>query len=87
MLFGVKRRTKVYLKSTVHLIELDTDNKSYQEIKDEMIQDIAQLVLMIIDYQDGLVQLNRGAEILFNLINGVIKKNVDVSAFFLFYVL
>lgn len=50
----------MYLKSTVHLIELDTDNKSYQEIKDEMIQDIAQLVLMIIDYQDGLVQLNRG---------------------------
>lgn len=25
-----------------------------------MIQDIAQLELMIIDYQDGLVQLNRG---------------------------
>lgn len=59
----------MYLKSTVHLIELDTDNKSYQEIKDEMIQDIAQLVLMIIDYQDGLVQLNRGGRRFYSILS------------------
>ncbi|VGT90877.1 relaxase [Streptococcus pyogenes] len=51
------------------LIELDTDNKSYQEIKDEMIQDIAQLELTIIDSQDKLVYLNKVAEVLFNLDN------------------
>ena len=51
------------------LIELDTDNKSYQEIKDEMIQDIAQLELIIIDSQDKLVYLNKVAEVLLNLDN------------------
>ncbi|HEL1934602.1 TPA: SAG1250 family conjugative relaxase [Streptococcus suis] len=51
------------------LIELDTDNKSYQEIKDEMIQDIAQLELMITDYQDKLAYLNKVAEVLLNLNN------------------
>lgn len=51
------------------LIELDTDNKSYQEIKDEMIQDIAQLELTIIDSQDKLVYLNKVAEVLLNLDN------------------
>ncbi|HFI0174963.1 TPA: SAG1250 family conjugative relaxase [Streptococcus suis] len=51
------------------LIELDTDNKSYQEIKDEMIQDIAQLELMITDYQDKLSYLNKVAEVLLNLDN------------------
>lgn len=51
------------------LIELDTDNKSYQEIKDEMIQDLAQLELMITDYQDKLAYLNKVAEVLLNLDN------------------
>ncbi|WP_105122737.1 SAG1250 family conjugative relaxase [Streptococcus suis] len=51
------------------LIDLDTDNKSYQEIKNEMIQDIAQLELMITDYQDKLAYLNKVAEVLLNLNN------------------
>ena len=51
------------------LIELDIDNKSYQEIKDEMLQDIAQLELMITDYQDKLAYLNKVAEVLLNLDN------------------
>ena len=51
------------------LIELDTDNKSYQEIKNEMIQDIARLELIITDYQDRLANLNKVAEVLLNLNN------------------
>lgn len=51
------------------LIELGTDNKSYQEIKDEMIQDIARLELTITDYQDRLTNLNKVAEVLLNLDN------------------
>ncbi|MDG3145723.1 SAG1250 family conjugative relaxase [Streptococcus suis] len=51
------------------LIELDIDNKSYQEIKDEMLQDIAQLELIITDYQDRLANLNKVAEVLLNLNN------------------
>lgn len=51
------------------LIELDIDNKSYQEIKAEMLQDIAQLELTIIDSQDKLVYLNKVAEVLLNLDN------------------
>ena len=51
------------------LIDLDTDNKSYQEIKNEMIQDIAQLELTITDYQDKLAYLNKVAEVLLNLDN------------------
>lgn len=51
------------------LIELDADNKSYQEIKDEMIQDIAKLELTIIDYQGKLAYLNKVAEVLLNLDN------------------
>lgn len=51
------------------LVELDIDNKSYQEIKDEMLQDIAQLELMITDYQDKLAYLNKVAEVLLNLNN------------------
>ena len=51
------------------LIELGTDNKSYQEIKDEMIQDIARLELTITDYQDRLINLNKVAEVLLNLDN------------------
>lgn len=51
------------------MIELDIDSKSYQEIKDEMIQDLAQLELMITDYQDKLDYLNKVAEVLLNLDN------------------
>ena len=34
------------------LIELDLNNQSYQEIKDELIKEIAQLDLTITDLQD-----------------------------------
>ncbi|WP_449461147.1 helical hairpin domain-containing protein, partial [Streptococcus suis] len=51
------------------LIELDADNKSYQEIKAAMIQDIAKLELTIIDYQGKLAHLNKVAEVLLNLNN------------------
>ncbi|MFA9468669.1 SAG1250 family conjugative relaxase, partial [Streptococcus sp. E24BD] len=68
-----RRPTTTSLKEKIAelnlLIDLDTDNKSYQEIKNEMIQDIAQLELMITDYQDKLAYLNKVAEVLLNLNN------------------
>lgn len=68
-----RRPTRDTLKEKIAelnlLIDLDTDNKSYQEIKNEMIQDIAQLELMITDYQDKLAYLNKVAEVLLNLNN------------------
>lgn len=51
------------------MVELDTDNKSYQEIKDAMIQYITQLELKIADYIDRLDYLNKVVEILLNLDN------------------
>ncbi|MFA9414569.1 SAG1250 family conjugative relaxase [Streptococcus sp. E29BA] len=68
-----RRPTTTSLKEKIAelnlLIDLDTDNKSYQEIKNEMIQDIAQLEFMITDYQDKLAYLNKVAEVLLNLNN------------------
>lgn len=51
------------------LIELDQNNKSYQEIKDELIKDIAQLDLTIMDLQHKVAHLNKVAEVLLNLNN------------------
>lgn len=51
------------------LIELDLNNQSYQEIKDELIKEIAQLDLTIIDLQDKVAHLNKVAEVLINLNN------------------
>lgn len=51
------------------LIELNVDNKSFQEVKDEIIKDIAQLELAITDLQDHIAYLNRVAEVLVNLNN------------------
>ena len=51
------------------LIELNVDNKSFQEVKDEIIKDIAQLELAITDLQDHVAYLNRVAEVLVNLNN------------------
>lgn len=51
------------------LIELENSNQSYQEIKDELIRDIAQLDLTITDLQDKLAHLNKVAEVLINLNN------------------
>lgn len=56
------------------LIELDTDNKSYQEIKDEMIQELAELELTITDCQDRLAYLNKVAEVLLNLDNSDLEN-------------
>ncbi|HEM4901903.1 TPA: relaxase/mobilization nuclease domain-containing protein, partial [Streptococcus suis] len=49
------------------LIELDLNNQSYQEVKDELINEIAQLDLTITDLQDKVVHLNKVAEVLLNL--------------------
>lgn len=51
------------------LIELDINNQSYQEVKDELINDIAQLDLTIMDLQDKVTHLNKVAEVLINLNN------------------
>lgn len=51
------------------LIELDLNNQSYQEIKDELIKEIAQLDLIITDLQDKVAHLNKVAEVLINLNN------------------
>lgn len=49
------------------LIELGINNKSYQEIKDKLIKDIAQLDLIITELQDKVAHLNKVAEVLLNL--------------------
>ncbi|HFI0703738.1 TPA: SAG1250 family conjugative relaxase [Streptococcus suis] len=51
------------------LIELDTENKSYQEVKDEIVKDIAQLDFTITELQDHIAHLNKVAEVLLNLNN------------------
>lgn len=50
-------------------IELDLNNQSYQEIKDELINEIAQLDLTITDLQDKVAHLSKVAEVLLNLNN------------------
>lgn len=68
-----RRPTLISLKEKIAelnlLIELDLNNKSYQEIKDELIKDIAQLDLTIMDLQDKVAHLNKVAEVLLNLNN------------------
>ncbi|RKV98593.1 MAG: lantibiotic (srt) production protein [Streptococcus sp.] len=56
------------------LIELDTENKSYQEVKDEIVKDIAQLDLTITELQDQIAHLNKVAEVLINLNNNDIEN-------------
>lgn len=51
------------------LIELDSENKSYQDIKDEIVKDIAQLDLTITELQDHIAHHNKVAEVLLNLNN------------------
>ena len=51
------------------LIELELNNQSYQEIKDELIKEIAKLDLTITDLQDKVAHLNKVAEVLINLNN------------------
>ena len=68
-----RRPTLISLKEKIAelnlLIELDQNNKSYQEIKDELIKDIAQLDLTIMDLQHKVAHLNKVAEVLLNLNN------------------
>lgn len=68
-----RRPTLISLKEKIAelnlLIELELNNKSYQEIKDELIKDIAQLDLTIMDLQDKVAHLNKVAEVLLNLNN------------------
>lgn len=56
------------------LIELDTENKSYQEVKDEIVKDIAQLDLTITELQEQIAHLNKVAEVLINLNNNDIEN-------------
>lgn len=68
-----RRPTMASLKEKISelnlLIELDINNKSYQEVKDELIKDIAQLDLTITELQDKVAHLNKVAEVLLNLNN------------------
>ena len=68
-----RRPTMASLKEKIAelnlLIELDLNNQSYQEVKDELIKDIAQLDLTITDLQDKVAHLNKVAEVLLNLNN------------------
>ncbi|HEM3617331.1 TPA: relaxase/mobilization nuclease domain-containing protein [Streptococcus suis] len=68
-----RRPTMASLKEKIAelnlLIELDINNKSYQEVKDELINEIAQLDLTITDLQVKFAHLNKVAEVLLNLNN------------------
>ncbi|MFH0357065.1 SAG1250 family conjugative relaxase [Streptococcus sp. A27] len=68
-----RRPTMTSLKEKIaelnFFIELDLNNQSYQEIKDELINEIAQLDLTITDLQDKVAHLNKVAEVLLNLNN------------------
>ncbi|NQP35174.1 relaxase/mobilization nuclease domain-containing protein [Streptococcus suis] len=68
-----RRSTRTSLKDKILelnlLIELDINNQSYQEVKDELINEIAQLDLTITDLQDKVAYLNKVAEVLINLNN------------------
>ncbi len=56
------------------LIVLNVENKSYQEVKDGIIKDIAQLDLAITELQDHIAHLNKVAEVLLNLYNNDIEN-------------
>ncbi|RRR51883.1 relaxase [Streptococcus suis] len=68
-----RRPTMTSLKEKIAelnlFIELDLNNQSYQEVKDELINEIAQLDLTITDLQDKVAHLNKVAEVLLNLNN------------------
>ncbi|HEL2442187.1 TPA: relaxase/mobilization nuclease domain-containing protein [Streptococcus suis] len=68
-----RRPTRTSLKDKIAelnlLIEIDLNNQSYQEVKDELINEIAQVDLTITDLQDKVAYLNKVAEVLLNLNN------------------
>ncbi|MEC4578552.1 SAG1250 family conjugative relaxase [Streptococcus dysgalactiae] len=55
------------------LIELEIDNKSYQEVKNEIVKDIAQLDLTITELQDHISHLNKVTEVMLDL------NNIDIE--------
>ncbi|HGK8351120.1 TPA: helical hairpin domain-containing protein, partial [Streptococcus pyogenes] len=55
-------------------MELDTENKPYQDIKDDIVKDMAQLDLTITELQDHIAHLNKVAEVLLNLNNNDIEN-------------
>ncbi|MEG3306964.1 relaxase [Streptococcus suis] len=73
-----RRPTMASLKEKIAelnlLIELDINNKSYQEVKDELIKDIAQMDLTITELQDKVAHLNKVAEVLLNLNNSDLEN-------------
>ncbi|VGR78875.1 relaxase [Streptococcus pyogenes] len=73
-----RRQTIDTLKKKIEeislLIELDTENKPYQDIKDDIVKDMAQLDLTITELQDHIAHLNKVAEVLLNLNNNDIEN-------------
>ncbi|HHJ7009609.1 TPA: helical hairpin domain-containing protein [Streptococcus pyogenes] len=55
-------------------MELDTENKPYQDIKDDIVKDMAQLDLTITELQDHIAHLNKVAEVLLNMNNNDIEN-------------
>lgn len=51
------------------LIGLEIKNQSYQEVKDDIVNEIAKIELIIADLQDKITHLSKVAEVLLNLDN------------------
>ena len=56
------------------MIELSNTNKQYQEIKDELVLEIAEIDMKLEETQEKIANLNKMAEVLINL------KSEDVSS-------
>ena len=56
------------------MIELSNTNKQYQEIKDELVLEIAEIDMKLEETQEKIANLNKMAEVLINL------KSDDVSS-------
>lgn len=49
------------------MIELSNTNKQYQEIKDELVLEIAEIDMQLEETQEKIATLNKMAEVLINL--------------------
>ena len=56
------------------MIELSNTNKQYQEIKDELVLEIAEIDMKLEETQEKIANLNKMAEVLINL------KSEDMSS-------